>query len=254
MAPNDEVLVDELRFGRMFQRLQRAGMFRRCGCAGCAPCAESAQRLLSGVAQGGRFSGYYRPERWGDRYRVYERPTHSGTVSVLTDMAQQPTVVDVNVQAASSEDGDGEEFELLSDLLLRRLPKQVLPSWRQQLASRLNKYPLVFTEVKQPSLAPATAGLYVIQWRGGQYLGETNNLQKRLQVHQTDWNRHSLSPLPRRMYYVALSNPKTKEHQILKDVAELAGQMLSLPVQRDHFKTLFRAWGLSNQSTELEFV
>jgi hypothetical protein len=249
MAPNDEVLVDELRFGRMFQRLRRAGLYRRCGCAGCAPCAEAAKGLLRGVAQSGRFSGYYRPERWGERYRVYERPTHSGTVSVLTDMAQQPTVVDVNV---ASDDMPQEEFTL-GDLLEKRLPPGASPDLKKFVRTELvpkvpgpepkKLKPLIFLEASWDSPLPETSGLYVIQWNNGQYFGKADILRRRLMEHRTAMLRYGLNPANFQIYYAKLADPRAVEYDVLTAISKKLGGV-------KHFGRV----GLTNRQTELEFL
>lgn len=236
MPNHDEILVDELRFGRMFNRLQRAGMYRRCGCAGCAPCAESAQRLLRGVAQSGSFSGYYQPDRWGQRYRVYQRPLGSGTVNVLTDTADQPTVVDVRVDP---DDGPQEEYSL-GNVLMRQAPA----SRRGVVEQVSRQFALRFHEVTQLQRVSDAPGLYVIQWPGGQYLGKADKMRRRLLEHRALMLRYGIDPTTRK-WFVALTpgSPQSLEHQILKALEAVVGGV-------DRFKNL----ALTNQRTELELA
>lgn len=98
MSAMDEVVIDELRWPRMFGSMRRAGMYRRCGCAGCPPCRNAAQRLLRGIARYPQLSALYRPDQWGNRYRMLSRNIGQRRVSVLADMdGDAPTVVDVAV-------------------------------------------------------------------------------------------------------------------------------------------------------------
>ena len=239
MAHHSEVLVDELRFGRMFNRLQRAGMYRRCGCAGCAPCAESAQRLLRGVAQNGGFSGYYQPDRWGQRYRVFQRPLGVGTVKVLTDMADQPTVVDVNVeQDDGPQQGEPQEEVSLGNVLMR----QASTKHRLAVEGVSRQFPLRFLEVSQMHRVSEGPGLYVIQWPGGQYFGKADRLRRRLLEHSAHMLRYGLNPATRK-WYVAHTpgSPRTMEHQILTALASHVGGPGN-----------FKALAMTNQRTELE--
>lgn len=236
MSNHDEIMVDELRFGRMFNRLQRAGMYRRCGCAGCAPCAESARRLLRGVAQSGVFSGFYQPDRWGQRYRVYQRPMSGGTVNVLTDTADQPTVVDVSVEP---DDGSQEEVSL-GNVLMKKAPDR----HRVAVEAVSRQFPLRFREVTQLQRVSEGPGLYVIQWGSGQYLGKADRLRRRLLEHSALMLRYGIDPSTRK-WYVAHTpgSPQTLEHQILKALASLVGGPGN-----------FKALAMTNQRTELELA
>ena len=109
MSSNDEVLFHELYWPRISGKMQRRGIYRRCGCAGCPPCRDAARRMLRGIVRSPQQSVPFRPDVWGDRYRVFSRALGERTYNVLTDMSAQPTVVDVNVADSSADPNDAND-------------------------------------------------------------------------------------------------------------------------------------------------
>jgi hypothetical protein len=266
MTSLDEVIVDELRFPRMFNTLRRGGMYRRCDCAGCPPCRNAAQRLLRGIASSGKPAGFYRPEQWGDRYRVYSRPLGSQTVSVLTDMSTQPTVVDVNVGDSNDDtatqltDGQDEEFAL------RALIAQGLGPSTQKFAQQVKQMQVIDKDNNRVDLRtirfskpftmdslnttnginqiPKARGIYLIQGPSGQRLGEAGadhmrDLRSRIQEHVNAYRKkHGAASLPSyRVYYSIQDKPRIIENAILTALTKLkahpAGQSVA-----DRFKAL----------------
>ena len=270
MATLDEVVVDEVRFRRMFNTLRRGGMYRNCGCAGCPPCRNAAQRLLRGIARSGSVGGLYRPQQWGNRYRIFTRPLGSRVVSVLADMSAQPTVVDVNVDSpndvntsaamstgpygdtlnggtpgmggpSDAMDEPPQDEVSLGTLLSRRLPSSASAALRGYVQGFSS--PVSFQRVQSIANVPTTRGLYVLQWSTGQYLGKADNLRQRLAQHQGAMRRYGLNPFFYQMFVANTgTDPRPIEHGILTKLAQQVGGV-----------TQFSRLGMTNKNTELEF-
>lgn len=274
MSAFDEVVIDEVRFPRMFGSMRRAGMYRRCGCAGCPPCRNAAQRLLRGIARSPQASAPYRPDQWGNRYRTLSRRIGRRKVSVLADMdGAAPTVVDVavdndgtgaldvptatsvsdapnsDVAFDSSADDAAPDQELLGDMLIKKGPRLT------SLVTRLNAItdgpggqPLNFSgpyradRLTALKMAPNVRGkgLYLIQWKAGHYFGKADMLLKRLAGHVQAIKRYGVDTSEYSIWFAATkSDPRVIEHTILTLVEA------SFPK--------FRNTGLTNLNREFEF-
>jgi hypothetical protein len=211
MSAFDEVVIDEVRFPRMFGSMRRAGMYRRCGCAGCPPCRNAAQRLLRGIARNPQSSAPYRPERWGNRYRTLSRNIGRRRVNVLADMdGAAPTVVDVAVGDAPNASGvddaavvdppmaDADTSQVASDepaeeldlqsLLARKIPKTLKTRDNTQLvrdvliakgiavASPAGK-PMILSKPVSVAALSAPGGLNALPNGPGVYLAQWGNGQ-----------------------------------------------------------------------------
>jgi hypothetical protein len=211
MSAFDEVVIDEVRFPRMFGSMRRAGMYRRCGCAGCPPCRNAAQRLLRGIARNPQSSAPYRPERWGNRYRMLSRNIGRRRVNVLADMdGAAPTVVDVAVGDAPNASGvddaavvdppmaDADTSQVASDepaeeldlqsLLARKIPKTLKTRDNTQLvrdvliakgiavASPAGK-PMILSKPVSVAALSAPGGLNALPNGPGVYLAQWGNGQ-----------------------------------------------------------------------------
>jgi hypothetical protein len=263
MASFDEVVVDEARFPRMFTTFRRSGMYRRCRCAGCPPCRNAAQRLLRGIASSGTLSGLYRPEKWGDRYRVYARPLGSNIVSVLTDVSANPTIVDVSVDprlegpidgdSPAARDGQENEFSL-RPLLVKGLtatsrhfandiqkmtietPSGTAIDLRKiRFSSQRNVARLAAGEIDQ---IPASPGIYLVQWSGGQYLGKGDNLRDRIRGHLEGLKRFGANLNAYSLYYSLQSQPRVIEKAILTSLIKIGRRHVPLSPIKDTFNRM----------------
>jgi predicted GIY-YIG superfamily endonuclease len=100
MSAEFEYEIDEVRMPRMFANMRKAGMYRRCACAGCGPCRSQAQSLLRRVSRYGRSRGSFNPQRWGDRFQISSARVGNRLMNVLTDFGGGvPRVVDTSFRA-----------------------------------------------------------------------------------------------------------------------------------------------------------
>ncbi len=211
MSAFDDVVIDEVRWPRMFGSMRRAVMYRRCGCAGCPPCRNAAQRLLRGIARHPQASAPYRPEQWGNRYRMLSRNIGPRRVNVLADMdGDAPTVVDVAVEdapgdaladdaaavdapiadadtAQAASDEPAEELDLQS-LIARKVPntlkardnvtlvRDVLASKGIPIASPSGK-PMILSKPISVAALSAPGGLNALPNGPGIYLAQWGNGQ-----------------------------------------------------------------------------
>jgi hypothetical protein len=268
MAFTDEVMIDELRFPRMVSRLRKGRMISRCNCVGCPPCKQRARRLVRGIVRNPQLSKPYRPEVWGDRFRQLTRWFGNRAVNVITDNAQTPSVLDVDVgnrndidspddvdaasappdydDSAENADSSGEEFEAIGTLLEKHSKA------RQGLAlgtgGALGRQ---FVKIRGTgslsSLArklPTGPGVYLIQWRGGQYLGKSDNLQSRVLDHAAGLERFRRMSFDFDLYYSAAPNPRDAESNIFMALKS----RLSAPSPIETFRPI----GMTNKSFELE--
>ena len=270
MSSNDEVLFNELFWPRISGKMQRRGIFRRCGCAGCPPCRAAAQRLLRGIVRSPQQSAPFRPDVWGDRYRVFSRALGPRTFNVLTDMSAQPTVVDVNVAdsdfSAADDAGnvnsahrpdtpdgtnvDDQEEVALGNLLAQRLPipGKALKDKVEASAKLIFAGPISVANLNQNGgrlAIPSSPGIYLAQWLNGQYLGKADNLRSRISDHLQAINRFVTNPQFHRFYYYATNDPRATEHRILKTLVALPGPSAGKVAQN------FRLLGMTNKQTEL---
>ena len=282
MSSNDEVLFHELYWPRISGKMQRRGMYRRCGCAGCPPCRDAARRMLRGIVRSPQQSVPFRPDVWGDRYRVFSRALGERRFNVLTDMSGQPTVVDVNVNVADGDgDGDasaadtrgiadntsygnaahlhdapdianvdGQEEVALGSLLAQRLPipSATLKDKVEASTKLIFTGPISVLNLNQNGgrlAIPSSPGIYLAQWANGQYLGKADNLRARISEHLQAINRFVTNPRLHRFYYCVTNDPRAAEHQILNTLVALLGPSAGKVVQ--HFRLL----GMTNKQTEL---
>ncbi len=244
-----EVVIDEARWPRMFAKLQRAGMYSSCGCAGCGRCQDAARRLVRGVARIGQFSRS--PELGADRatsrWAIGDRSIH------LTRMGSGgSTIVDVDVERASA-GASAEDDELTLKGVLTSVATHVKSDPGRQSArsaldiaiasasehaglksrgladiwSRKWEGPLSQVAMRNRSegdFKDATSGLYLWLWRRGRYLGSTVNLRKRTFEHLKCFEEFNLSDRPSlRVYWLPLKKPasvRQSDEEWLKDIEE----------------------------------
>jgi hypothetical protein len=243
MTDQENVVVDEARFGRMLGNLRRAGMYRHCSCAGCGDCGQAARKLLQSIVARGQFAGVYRPQQLGQRFHVYQYPLRDKQVNVLTDTAGVPTVVDVNVDNVDSDSEPQEELGLGS-LLAKKLPSSAPQKVRTFLGTFTPTATPLFQFVSGIAKVPKTKGLYVLQWPNGQYLGKADNLYDRLLKHQQSMRRFGLNPTHYKMYVATTAgDPRSVEKNILETLAKQIGGV-------GNFR---RQLGMTNIKTELEW-
>lgn len=289
MSAFDEVVIDEVRFPRMFGSMRRAGMYGRCGCAGCPPCRNAAQRLLRGIARSPQASAPYRPDQWGNRYRTLSRRIGRRKVSVLADMdGAAPTVVDVAVgdsdapsfddarvdmdadgagagsapidaDAHASADAGGDDSQ--GELSLSKLISDGVPDASTAIGSTAKLRKLVaeiprtrfpkFTLVENTdaSDAPDTPGLYLIQWPGGQYLGKSNQLRSRIRQHLAALQRYRVTRSLYKFYFAKVSG----------NVRQVEKQILTELVKTagsgdEQIEKKFFLLGMTNKQREFEFL
>lgn len=274
MNTADEVMVDEVRLPRMFRKMRSAGLYRRCGCAGCAPCVDSARQLLRGIAASAQSVRPYRPERWGNRYRMFSRLLGPRMVDVLADVSAAPTIVDVNVHPApDSEPPDdapepadadaGGEGELpLATLLARRIPADLTARGstrplRDLVASAgIPGVPAIsfapplgmaaLTAAGGLARLPTGPGLYLVQWNSGQYLGIARSLRSRIAQHVDSLQRLVRNPSHYRFHVAAVGgDPRAVEKQVLTALANLVGS------ERDPVASRLARLGLTNRQREI---
>lgn len=240
------VAIDRQRMQSIMHKLKDGGLYEDCHCdsTGCR-CATGVRRLLQRAVERGQYAGLYRPDRTGDRYRVYRYPLQGRWLSVMADQRDRPTVVDVGFTTGDlgGHAADG-SMQVSDEVGLGALmATKASHGYKGKLRDFKPAGNPTFTKVASPSAAGAGKGLYLLQWDGGQYFGKADNLQRRLTQHQASMKRYGVDPEKYAIYIASASDPRSAEHAILKGLLKIAGGSLAN----------FARLGLTNQQTELEF-
>lgn len=213
-----DVVIDETRWPRMFEKLRRAGFFRECSCEHGCRCQLSAKRFLRGLALGAAPELSMAAPR-SPRLAAYARNVGQRRVRLLVDRTQQPVVVDVAVSMALA-DGEVWEGEVPRVQRCDRTWNWIwLTDSRNGRSARNQAIARVATAV--PAIAsgwcgaanwtnfrshvpPTARGLYLIRWPDGPvegaYLGRSHEgsgrILTRLNSHYENWRHFRLVSTP----------------------------------------------------------
>lgn len=285
-----DVVIDETRWPRMFEKLRQAGFYRKCNCGHGCGCQLSAKRFLRGIALGAARELSTRAWR-SPRLAAYARNVGRRRVRLLVDRTRQPVVVDV---AVSIVPGEGEVWEY--DVTL---PKACAGTWKSiwedgppKQATRRNQQIAAAVAVTHPmhtgwcgptgwakftSNVPADAkGLYLLRWPDGRsegaYLGKSekgsSTILMRLKSHYRCWRRFQLvatpgAPMPgqvaiywRPIITDDLKDIEKAEDDVLTGILRVAGydrkgKKRQDPSRSDERIRVYRRAGFGNL-TELE--
>jgi len=287
MAPLRDVVIDETRWPRMFEKLRRAGFFRECSCGHGCRCQLSAKRFLRGLALGAAPELSMAASR-SPRLAAYARNLGHRRVRLLVDRTQQPVVVDVAVSIAP---GEGEVWQ--HDVTL---PKACTATWDwiwrhgppNQATVRNGRIAQVadtVPDIRSGWCGPANwtnfrsriptddKGLYLIRWPDGRsegaYLGRSyqasGTILGRLNGHYQYWRHFQLvatpgAPAPQdvRIYWLPLDTRRidAAEDRALSGILQaggynLRGQARQYPARLEERQQAYRRVGFGNL-TELE--
>jgi hypothetical protein len=166
-----DAVIDERRWPKMFQTLRRVGLYSSCGCVGCGACQAAARWFVLGVARGARQRARAGVLDSPRRRATYDRAFGGRRFGFLVDPWPQPTIVDLAAEPAGEEEDEGGRW--LDAINSRNWPGPQTRERLQNLGTDLQgdvwKGPVTFMDV---SSVPKEAGLYLIAWDHGAYLGK----------------------------------------------------------------------------------
>jgi len=94
MSPLHDVVIDETRWPRMFEKLRRVGLYADCSGKRCKACSASAQRFLLGLARSSRAIHLHRMRDRQDG-AVLRRPLAGRSWSLLLRLDSPPRIMDL---------------------------------------------------------------------------------------------------------------------------------------------------------------